>query len=72
MSDTFVTARRDFERDYFEKLVALTGGSKSKMAAVSGLHRTAVYKLMRRLGLQSIRVHSDGKAPVADINMLAP
>ena len=45
-------AREDFERRYFERLLASEGGSMSRVAERSGLERTHLYRKLKALGLQ--------------------
>ena len=45
-------AREDFERQYFERLLASEGGSMSRVAERSGLERTHLYRKLKALGLQ--------------------
>lgn len=45
-------AREEFERRYFERLLASEGGSMSRVAERSGLERTHLYRKLKALGLQ--------------------
>jgi DNA-binding NtrC family response regulator len=44
--------REEFERRYFERLLASEGGSMSRVAERSGLERTHLYRKLKALGLQ--------------------
>jgi len=46
---------QQFTLDYVSKLLAKTGGNVSKSAALSGLGRASLQKIMRRLGIKSDR-----------------
>jgi DNA-binding NtrC family response regulator len=45
-------ARRQFERRFVEVALARTGGSRTRAAAVLGITRQGLLKLMARLGLE--------------------
>jgi len=45
-------ARDEFERRYFERLLASENGSMSRVAERSGLERTHLYRKLKALGLQ--------------------
>ncbi len=44
----FSDARREFERDYFIRLLKATGGNVSRAAALAARNRTEFYKLLQR------------------------
>ena len=44
---------QQFTLDYVSNLLAKTGGNVSKSAALSGLGRASLQKIMRRLGIKS-------------------
>ena len=44
----FSHARRDFERDYFVRVLKATGGNVSRAAVLADRNRTEFYKLLQR------------------------
>ncbi len=52
-------AREAFERAYFERLLALEGGSIAKVAEKSGLERTHLYRKLKALGISTSRKNGD-------------
>jgi DNA-binding NtrC family response regulator len=52
-------AREAFERAYFERLLALEGGSIAKVAEKSGLERTHLYRKLKALGIAAGRKSDD-------------
>lgn len=42
-------------REYWENLIALTGGNVSRVAKMAGVHRSGVYKTMARYHVQIAR-----------------
>ncbi len=48
---SFRTAREEFEREYFSRLLAEAGGNISEAARLSGLARQNLYPHLKRLGL---------------------
>jgi DNA-binding NtrC family response regulator len=51
-TDDFKAARREFERQYIEKCLALTGGNITRAASMLGMHRQSLQHKLRELGLQ--------------------
>ncbi|MEO3956662.1 helix-turn-helix domain-containing protein, partial [Chromobacterium piscinae] len=45
---TLAEARRDFERDYLERLLRLTGGNASDAARLADRNRTEFYRLLQK------------------------
>jgi DNA-binding NtrC family response regulator len=45
-------ALADFKRDYFKQVFSEAKWSATKAAELSRLNRTAIYKVMRRVGIQ--------------------
>ena len=50
---------QQFTLNYVSNLLAKTGGNVSKSAALSGLGRASLQKIMRRLGIKSDRYRGD-------------
>jgi len=48
----FETAKRDFERRYFEKLIARSEGDLTLASSQSGIHLATIYRKMKALGLK--------------------
>lgn len=49
----FATAKKEFERDYIERLLRATKGNIAEAARVSGKFRTDIYRMMERYQLES-------------------
>ncbi len=48
---TFLEARREFERRYFERLLMAHGGRVARVAAAAGITWKHCYRILHRLGL---------------------
>lgn len=53
-------ARDQFERQYFEQLMARTGGNMSRAAELSGVERTHLYRKLKQLGVNISRKNTGG------------
>ncbi|MDA0333743.1 MAG: sigma-54-dependent Fis family transcriptional regulator, partial [bacterium] len=51
--DDFEAARRQFEGQYMEGLLRRCDGNVTRAAEASGIHRSTLQRLMRRIGLRS-------------------
>ena len=52
-------ARDMFERTYFEHQLRKTHGSVSKVAQISGIERTHLYRKLRALGIDSKNISTE-------------
>ena len=51
-STAYKNARNEFERSYFTRLLAETGGNIQKAAAIAGIHRTTFYEKLTKLDIK--------------------
>jgi DNA-binding NtrC family response regulator len=47
---TYREAEREFHREYFNELLAASGGHVQSAANASGLHRSVIYRRLRECG----------------------
>lgn len=56
----YVNAKYQFEHDYWSRLVALTNGNVTRMAELSGVNRTDLYKKLDRASV-TIKRHGPSR-----------
>lgn len=60
--EKYAKAHRDWQRDYIKKALAACDNSVIAASRLTGLNRTHIYKMMRKLGMETSGV-SPGRKP---------
>ncbi len=59
-------AHRDWQREYLTKALTACDNSVIKAAKLTGINRTHFYKMMRKLGMDTVRVVPGRKVSTAN------